>query len=67
MSGEVCETWVGKMGTELEDVGVHNMRDFVRSVLVVNKRLVDLGREKVSHAVLNMVLLEVVEMQSWPE
>ena len=67
MSGEVCETWVVKTRTELEDVGVQNMRDFVRSVLVVNKNLADLGHEKMSHAVLNMMLVEVVETQSWPE
>ena len=67
MSGEVCDTWVEKTRTELEDVGVHSMRDFVRSVLVVNKNLADLGHEKMSHAVLNMMLVEVVETQSWPD
>ena len=53
--------------TELEDVGVHNVRDFVGSVLVLNKRMAEIGHKKISHAVLNMMLMEVCELRGWPE
>ena len=67
MSGEICEAWIVRTRTELEDVGVHNARDFVRSVLVVNRRLVEIGHQKVSQAMMNMLLAEVCEMMVWPE
>ena len=67
MFGGVCDAWVERMVTQLADVGVHMVRDFVGSVLVLNKRLDEIGHKKVSHAVLNMMLTEVCEMRAWPE
>jgi hypothetical protein len=66
MCGKDGEAWVEGMVDKLLDVGVEMVRNFVGSVLVLNKRLTENQHDKVGQATLNMMLMEVCDMMVWP-
>jgi hypothetical protein len=52
---------------KLQDVGVCNLRDFVRGVLWLNVRLHRVGHCHLHNATLQVMMDEAVDMISWPE
>ena len=66
MIGPDGDAWVEAVQTKLADIGVVSLRDFVRQVLDVNRKLHNAGHRKIHRTTLNMMLKEVCEMVILP-
>ena len=62
-SGEV---WVSAVLAKFSDVGVFSLRDFLRSVVVINRKLVLVGHRRLHVATLEVMLAELDEMVFGP-
>jgi hypothetical protein len=64
--GHTGEAWVEAMRSKLADIGVVTLRDLVREVLEINRKLRDAGHSVLHRTTLNMMLREVCEMLFGP-
>ena len=64
--GGAADSWVEEVQVKLEDVGVLELRDVVRYVLVLNRRLANNGHRQLHQTTLNLMLREVCDMLVWP-
>jgi hypothetical protein len=62
-----AESWVDAVFDKLGDVGVETLRDFVTDVIILNKRLLTLGHQKMHKTTLNMMLEETASVLQWPD
>ena len=67
MLGAEGDAWVQAVRSNLEDVGVVTLQDFVRHVLHLNKRLRNAGHGELHQATLNLMLSEVCDMVVWAD
>lgn len=67
MVGPVGDAWVEAVRSKFADVGVLSLRDFVKHVLGVNRRLHNAGHSMLHQTTLNMMLSEVCEMLFGPD
>jgi hypothetical protein len=67
MVGPPGDAWVEAMRLKLADIGVVSLRDFVRKVLKVNRKLRDSGHSMLHQTTLNMMLREVCDMLFGPD
>jgi hypothetical protein len=65
--GPVADAWVEAVRSKFADVGVESLRDFVRCVLMINRRLRNADHSVVHQTTLNMMLREVCDMLFGPE
>ena len=62
MVGPVGDAWVDAVRSKFADIGVLSLRDFVRDVLVINRRLRTAGHSALHQTTLNILLGETCEM-----
>jgi hypothetical protein len=67
LRGIGAEVWVQVVFSNLGDVGVHTLREFMVSVLTVNKKLADSGHCCLEAKMLTMMMAEGGEMMCGPE
>ena len=67
MLGAEGDAWVEAVRAKLADIGVVELRDFVRHVLVINRRLHDKGHIMLPETTLSMMLREVSDMMFGPD
>ena len=67
MVGAVAESWVEAVRSKFADVGVNSLREFVRDIRKINRRLAAIGDTQLHATTLDMMLEEAVEAVEWPE
>jgi hypothetical protein len=67
MIGPVGDAWVEAARSKFADVGVLSLHDFVRHVLMINRKLRNAGHTVLHQTTLNMMLREVCKMLFGPD
>ena len=67
MVGIEAEVWVELVRAKLAQVRINSLRDFLRYMLVINRRLHNAGHKQLHPLTLSMMSREVVEMLCGPE
>jgi hypothetical protein len=67
MTGIPCEVWIDAVVAKLKDVGVVTVRDFVTTVLLVNRRLARAGHSQLHEPTLQAMLEEAHGMMFGPD
>ena len=67
MLGAEGDAWVQAVRSNLEDVGVVTLQDFVRHVLNLNRKLRNAGHGELNRTTLNLMLSEVCDMVVWSD
>jgi hypothetical protein len=67
MLGAEGDAWVEAVRSKFEDIGVVTLRDFVRHVLALNRRLHNAGHSMLHQTTLSLMLREVGDMMFGPE
>jgi hypothetical protein len=67
MVGVEAEVWVESVRAKLAQVRINSLRDFLRYMLVINRRLHNAGHKQLHQSTLSMMSREVVEMLWGPE
>ena len=67
LRGIGADVWVQVVFANLGEMGVHTLRDFTASVLIINDKLGDSGHRCLEPKTLNMMMAEVCEMMFEPE
>ncbi len=62
MAGPVLDAWVESVRSKFADVGVLSLRDFVQSMLKINRMLRNADHSVMHQTTLNMMLREVCDM-----
>jgi hypothetical protein len=66
LNGVEGAEWGEAVRAKLEDVGVHTLRDFLRTALTLNRTLAGSGHRPMHHTTLNMMLMEICDMVFGP-
>jgi hypothetical protein len=61
------DAWVEAVRSKFADIGVVTLRDFVRDILVINRRLHNAGHIMLHQTTLNLMLKEVSDMVFGPD
>ncbi len=67
MLGAEGDAWVEAVRSKFENIGVVTLRDFVRDVLAINRRLHNAGNSMLHQTTLSMMLREVCDMIFGPD
>jgi hypothetical protein len=67
MLGAEGDAWVEAVRSKFENIGVVTLRDFVRDVLVINRRLHNAGNSMLHQTTVSMMLREVCDMIFGPD
>jgi len=67
LRGVGANTWVQVIFANLGDIGIHELRQFMASVLTLNERLSESGHRKLGAGMLDLMIAEVCDMMFGPE